>query len=124
MLLFDGLAIFGNVRRCTTERVMARQITGYPGISGIDILNMGSRGRRTQIEGWHAAPGLFELGLIQDQVDAYVLEGLGHDFIDAKGRIFTGAVLEYFAPTGITYPDGASIGGFAQAYTARILHPR
>lgn len=119
---FNGLSIFGTavkMRRTINER--QAQNNAYPGLAGIELLDMGLRGQITHVQAKLTGATRSDLNtaiaLFESFYDnrAYTLE-------DNYGVAFVNVVLKRFAPTSKPYAGLAGSGVFCIDYEAEFQH--
>ena len=118
---FNGSSIFDTaVVMATSSNPAQVQVNSYPGINGIETINLGSRGRVTEVRGF--------------------LTGLSVSDVSTKAGNFRNLVESATVGTlittdGLTYPYAyfarfqevdrllqTSGGGYMRAYTATLVH--
>lgn len=118
--LFNGENIFGvSVQMATADNPRATQQNAYAGVSGIETLDQGSRGRFTVAEGVHAGVGLGGLASVQEGCRSY-RDGRAYTLLDTRGVTWLYVQLVGYEPKGrIRWAGG---GYFTQKYSLRFLH--
>ena len=124
MATFDGYDL-GIIEEMTTEPEPAGwQKNSYPGIRGLELLAMGSRGLVTHCHGSIAGIDPVDLSSIKQAFGGYVLSQVPCALVDADGTIWLNVVMVAFRPVGRRYLLGyAGEAGVAQRYEAEFLHP-
>lgn len=115
-----GLQIFGTaVTMQTSQRIRAKQINAFFGLSGLETLDGGARGYTTHVAGYIAGSG--PSGLTAAQAAFRVLnDGLARTLIDTTGTVWPGVVLQSFLPHGRI--GQSPQGDYFQAYEAILSH--
>lgn len=118
--LFDNQNIFGAVvDMATSDNPRASQQNAFAGVSGVETLDQGSRGRYTLARGIHAGVGLGGLASVQEGCRAY-RNGLAYTLLDTRGVTWLYVQLMSFEPKGkIRYAGG---GYYTQEYSLRFFH--
>jgi hypothetical protein len=119
-------ATFDNVSLgplCTTRTYgnpHARQVNEYPGVNGLEVLNLGSRGGTTEAEGLLYGDTLLDLAAAFGTFIGYVRDGGAYTLEDSFGVSWDSVILVDFRPDGLAklFTDG----GFCRAYKAVFLH--
>lgn len=117
---FDGVSLGPVCITRTYANPVARQINEYPGVNGLEVLNMGSRGGTTEAEGFLIATDLPSLGAAFATFIAYQRDGGAYTLFDSKGIEWPSVILADFRPDGMAKP--ALNFGYVQAYKALFLH--
>jgi hypothetical protein len=117
---FDGvpLGVICTVR--TWANPVARQVNEYPGINGLEVLTMGSRGGTSEAEGMLLAASLLDLAGQLGTFIAYQRDGGAYTLVDSKGVAWPAVILVDFRPDGAIKP--ALNYGCVQAFRAAFLH--
>lgn len=92
-----------------------RQFNAYPGVDGLELLDLGGDGGTIQITGVHEAADLAGLAVIQQSVRNYLGSYTVYPFVDALGVTWPHCVLETFEPQAPVYRDPQ--GRCCQTYT-------
>lgn len=122
MASFDGYDL-GFVFDCNTEpAVKARQLSGYPGVDGLQALDLGARGGRTVVNGAILAPDTPSIGFVEAAFRAYQATGVRSVLVDQEGFAWAGVILESFRPEGRVFGVLSYQGGYAKRYRATFLH--
>jgi hypothetical protein len=118
--LFNGVNIFGEtVSMRTSDNPRALQQNAFAGVSGVEGLDHGSRGRFTVAAGLHAGIGLGGLAAVQESARAY-RNGRAFVLLDTRGVTWLYVQLVGFEPEGRFRTTGA--GYCLQKYTMRFFH--
>lgn len=117
---FDGIDL-GPVCVIESEgNPVARQINEYPGINGIEVLNMGTRGGSAEVtQGILWSLDLSELVSREDALRAHQLDGGAYMLVESVGRTWGLAILDRFRPIG-RYVRSID-GGWARQYRASFI---
>ena len=112
--------IFGEqVSMRTSDNPRALQQNAFAGVSGVEGLDHGSRGRFTVAAGWHAGAGLGGLAAVQEGARSY-RNGRAFVLVDTRGVTWLYVQLVGFEPEGRIRT--ASSGYCLQKYTMRFFH--
>ncbi len=117
---FGGLSIFGSgVRMTTTSLPRAQQANTFFGLSGVQLLDGGSRGRTTEVHGFLSGESPQSLAAGENQL-RLMGDGVSRILVDMMGTIWFNVVLERYQPKGriCTTPSG----GYLRAYQAQFFH--
>ena len=93
---FNGEDIFGvatKMRRDTDQR--DQQLNGFPGINGLESLDMGMRGRNTTVEGMLYGFDKYSLGQAILYFESYI-DGHAYVLVDKFGIAWANVKLEQF----------------------------
>src|SRR4051794_12326191 len=120
MASYGGVNIFGSaVSMVTSDNPREKQLNAFFGLSGLESLDGGLRGRSTSVT------GLLVGGSPSQLASAEVLfrsfnDGAARTLIDTLGLIWASVKLESFQPIGRVR---RSPGGYLfRSYRARFLH--
>lgn len=117
----DGEAVFGDaVTMATAENPRAQQQNAYPGLSGIESLDQGLRGRFTVVSGRLSGATPTDLAAAEETLRAFN-DGAAHTLVDTNGLTWLDVKLESFEPQG-RVQRFADSGLAHRRYTARFLH--
>ncbi|GAC1470641.1 MAG: hypothetical protein NVSMB9_15910 [Isosphaeraceae bacterium] len=120
MSLFDGMNIFGfAVSMSTTDHTRERQLNSYFGVSGLEAIDGGLRGRTTIVSGLLYANSASALAGSESLFRSYN-DGVARTLIDQFGTIWSNVRLELFHPQGRVKQSSA--GYYLRPYQARFLH--
>ena len=103
----------------TVPAPKARQITGYPGVNGLQCRDLGSRGGYTTVAAALGASTPGGLGLLIQGLRSLQQAGGESILIDEFGVAWPSVILDQFAPTGRIYTGPA---GFFKKYEAIFFH--
>ena len=121
MPYFNGQNIFGYaVSMTTADNPRSAQENAYPGLSGVESLDQGFRGRFTICEGILIGPDRYSVGAQENLFRSYN-DGTTYILIDVYGYAWLNVKLDSFEPQG----KGLSFSGSGNAmrkYTARFRH--
>lgn len=120
MASFGGNSIFGtSVTMVTSDNPRDTQINSFFGLSGLEVLDGGMRGRTTRVEGvlFGQSPAL--LASAESTFRSYN-DGQPRDLVDTLGVLWKNVRLESFEPTGRVRQS--PYGMLFRAYKARFLH--
>lgn len=119
MAAFDGGNIFGYALEViTAENPRATQENAFAGISGIQSLDLGSRGRQTSIKGLLIQDSPAGLAAAENLIRSYN-DGRTYTFTDNYGNDWAYVKLTRFQPTGKVH---RAPGGFYTRYYEVTLH--
>jgi hypothetical protein len=117
---FGGSNIFGGaVTMSTADNPREKQLNAFFGVSGLEMLDGGLRGRMTHVTGllYGASPAL--LASAEAQFRSFN-DGLARALVDNFGVTWTNVRLEAFQPVGRVMQSPS--GYFFRPYHARFLH--
>lgn len=121
MASYDGGDIFGYaVQMKTVDNPRDEQENGFPGLSGVEGLDQGKRGRFTIVTGRHVAVNGAALAAIQENFRSYD-DGIYRVLVDTRGITWLVVRLLSFEPEG-KIDRFANTGACHQRYTARFKH--
>ncbi len=116
---FNGVNIFGEtVVMRTSDNPRATQQNAFAGVSGVETLDHGSRGRHTFAQGVHAGVGLGGLANVQETCRSY-RDGRAYILLDTRGVTWLYVQLVSYEPEG---PIRVVPGYCTQRYTLRFFH--
>lgn len=119
---FGGVNFFGPCPVSNrAELPNARQVTGYPGVVGVEVLELGFRTAVTEFAGLWVAATPADLGAFLTQMIALKRSGQMNVLVDTKGITSADAILDDWATEGESRWS-PSDGGWAIAYRMRFLH--
>jgi hypothetical protein len=117
---FGGINIFGtSVVMNTNDNPRARQVNAFFGISGLELLDGGSRGRFTDVSGVLAGASAAALSAAESLFRSYD-DGVARTLIDNFGMASSNVCLQSFHPSGRVKQSPS--GYFFRPYQARFLH--
>jgi hypothetical protein len=117
---FGGVNIFGTaVTMSTIDQPRAKQVNSFFGLSGLEALDGGARGRFTDVSGllYGASPAL--LAAAETTFRSFD-DGVARLLVDSLGTSWQNACLESFRPMGRVRQS--PFGVYFRAYRARFLH--
>ena len=120
MASFGGSNIFGTaVSMVTVDNPRAKQINAYFGLSGLETLDGGSRGRITRATGllFGQSPAL--LAAAEASFRSFN-DGMARVLVDTLGVSWQNVRLDSFEPQGRIAQSAG--GTFFRSYQARFLH--
>jgi hypothetical protein len=120
MALYGGVYIFGTaVSMNTADNPRANQLNAYFGLSGLESLDGGMRGRVTHVTGllYGASSGL--LAANEAQFRSFN-DGIARTLVDTLGGIWPNVRLVSFQPRGRVRQSPYRV--FFRSYQARFLH--
>lgn len=120
MASFGGTNLFGTaVSMVTADNPREKQLNAYFGLSGLESLDGGLRGRFTQVSG--LLYGVSPAGLAaSESLFRSFNDGIARALVDTLGVTWTSVRLDFFQPQGRVR---RSPGGMLfRAYKARFLH--
>ncbi|WP_435005155.1 hypothetical protein P12x_003049 [Tundrisphaera lichenicola] len=98
----------------------ARQVNTYPGANGLEVIDHGSRGGATFVEGAIVASSAAGLASAVQTFRALQVDGGAYTLVDTLDTAWTGVILTRFQPVGRIY--NTANNGLAQRYVAEFLH--
>ena len=121
MPLFNGLAIFGPCPVFRhTDTPNAEQINHYPGVNGVERLDLGLATSITRVTGILVGVDLSDLGSQFATIRAMKAAGFVATLVDSKGLIWPDAVLHSFGE--VDRISGIAGYGVGQEYEMEFLH--
>ena len=120
MLSYGGINIFGTaVTMRTADNPRAQQVNSFFGLSGLETLDGGLRGRSTQVNGllYGNSPALLASA---EAVFRSYHDGIARVLVDSLGTAWPSVRLESFQPQGRVRQSPG--GSFFRSYHARFFH--
>lgn len=116
---FDGSAIWGvAVKMATQPNPPGGQSGAYPGITGVEWLALGGRGRVTQVQGYLTGADAAAFEAACSVIRSYQESGYVGVFVTTTGRAVAYARIVAFQPSP---PMGATDGSILAPYSAAVL---
>ena len=120
MASFGGTSIFGTaVSMVTADNPREKQLNAYFGLSGLESLDGGLRGRMTQASGLLYGGSPVSLATSESLFRSFN-DGVARVLIDTLGVSWTSVRLDYFQPQGRVRRSPSGL--LFRAYKARFLH--
>ena len=120
MASFGNVNLFGiAVTMSTADHPREKQINSYFGLSGLETLDGGSRGRVTSVGGVLAGASPLALAQAEATFRTYS-DGLTRNLVDSLGTTWSNVRLESFQPQGRVRQSPQGI--FFRSYRAHFLH--
>jgi len=123
-LTFNGLALFGDgINVVPSPNPNDRQVFAVAGLNGTFSKNLGSRGGRTMITGFHVGASPSDLFLLQQAIRNQMAGGVAAVFTDLNAVAWPATVIEAFYPTDpveVTSWQGGV--GWGQHYACVLYH--
>ena len=117
---YGGVNIFGTaVTMSTVDHPREKQINSFFGLSGLETLDGGSRGRFTEVGGLLYGSSAGSLASAESTFRSYD-DGVARVLIDNLGEAWGNVVLQSFRPMGRVRQS--PFGVYFRAYKARFLH--
>jgi hypothetical protein len=117
---YGGVNMFGTaVTMTTADHPREKQLNSFFGLSGLEMLDGGSRGRVTEVKGLLYGPSPLALAASESTFRSYD-DGVTRNLIDSLGTNWANVRLESFQPIGRIRQS--PFGVFFRAYRARFLH--
>ena len=118
---FNGDLIFGSVVVMkTSDNPRGEQQNAYPGLSGLESLDQGLRGRFTTVTGLLIGPDAPTLNALLGLFRSYN-DGNAYVLVDSFGNAWSNVKYDAFEPED-QVKRRASDGAYYQTYTARFKH--
>lgn len=120
MATYGGVNIFGTaVSMVTSDNPREKQVNAYFGLSGLEALDGGLRGRVTTVRGLLFGASPLQLSAAEGAFRAFN-DGEARTLVDTLGTAWPLVRLESFQPLGrvLQSPGGVLF----RAYQARFLH--
>ena len=117
---YGGLALFGSAATVhVAAETNARQITGYPGVHGLEVLDLGRRGGTGRIDGiWFFVSPLDLQTTLATWT--FLCDGTPRTLIDTKGLIWPQALLDPYRLEGPSSTSAAT-GQIIQRFSGSLL---
>jgi hypothetical protein len=120
MATLGGANIFGTaVSMTTADNPRANQLNAFFGLSGLESLDGGMRGRVTHVTGLLYAASPASLAVAESNFRSYN-DGIARPLVDTLGTTWSSVRLEFFQPQGRVRQSPAGV--LFRAYKARFLH--
>ena len=120
MAFYGGVNLFGTaVTMSTADHPRERQINSFFGLSGLETLDGGSRGRVTEVAGLLFGPSPGALGAAESTFRSYA-DGQTRALVDSLGTSWSNVRLESFQPQGRVRQSPQGV--YFRSYRARFLH--
>ena len=118
---YGGLALFG-VSMSARPQLERRgsQRNAFPGLNGVEHLDLGSRGATTVIEGTWFADSEADLAATLATWEA-LCDGVPRSFVDTLGRIWANVLLEPYRLEGVRKKSAAT-GAVMQRFSGTLYH--
>lgn len=117
---FAGLNLFGiAVTMSTADNPRERQENSFPGLSGVESLDMGSRGRFTSVEGTLMGADAAELGQMLTLFRSFK-DNRAYVLVDMFNDGWPYVMLDVFQPIPPVHSNAD--GRYWQKYRARFYH--
>jgi hypothetical protein len=117
---YGGVNIFGvSVTMSTADHPREKQVNSFFGLSGLETLDGGSRGRITEVSGILYGPTAGALAGSESTVRSYS-DGLTRNLVDSLGTTWLNVRLESFQPTGRVRQSPQGV--YFRTYRARFFH--
>jgi hypothetical protein len=117
---FDGNAMFGFPVTCwVTDPPREQQINGFPGVNGVEVLDLGARYRQIHVRGRMTGNDANDLGVRFEFLRAYKNE-FGYTFMTTKGEYFFNVKLYSIDEEPMWHIDPAT-GECYQNYSATFI---
>jgi hypothetical protein len=117
---FNGVSLFGYAIKMTNNvSDRSSQKNAYPGLAGVEHIDLGSRGRTTIVRGRLFASSVANLMAAKTLMESYH-DGLPYSMYDTAGLLWTNCLM---GPVKMIdrWTHGGSIG-FQWAYEVEITH--
>jgi hypothetical protein len=100
MPTFNGVNIFGScTKMARAVNPRGQQDNAYPGLSGVESLDLGLRGRFTAVQGRLTGVNAAALATAEILAESYV-DGRAYTLVDQYGTAWPHVKLQSFRPTG------------------------
>lgn len=120
MASFNGVSLGFIFLMNTAANPKSRQINAYPGADGLEVLDHGSRGGTTVVEGAIGSVSAPGLSAAEQSLRSLQVDGGAYVLVDTLGRSWGGVILVQYRPKGRVY---LTINNFlARRYDAEFLH--
>jgi hypothetical protein len=120
MASFGGVNIFGTaVSMSTSDNPRANQLNAFFGLSGLESLDGGSRGRVTEVTGLLYGGSPTVLASAESLFRSFN-DGVARPLVDTLGTTWANVRLELFQPLGRVRQSPGGV--LFRSYKARFLH--
>jgi hypothetical protein len=120
MASYGSVNIFGTaVTMSTADHPREKQVNSFFGLSGLETLDGGLRGRVTEVKGLLFGPMPTALASAESIFRSYN-DGVTRNLVDTLGTTWANVRLDSFQPLGRVRQS--PFGFFFRAYRARFLH--
>jgi hypothetical protein len=120
MASYGSVNIFGTaVTMSTSDHPREKQVNSFFGLSGLETLDGGLRGRVTEVKGLLFGPMPTALAAAESIFRSYN-DGVTRNLVDTLGTTWANVRLDSFQPIGRVRQS--PFGFFFRAYRARFLH--
>jgi hypothetical protein len=120
MASYGGVNIFGTaVTMSTADHPREKQVNSFFGLSGLETLDGGLRGRITEVKGLLFGPMPTALAAAESTFRSYN-DGVTRNLVDTLGITWANVRLDSFQPIGRVRQS--PFGFFFRAYRGRFLH--
>ena len=117
---YAGLALFGSaVTLHVTAESNGRQLNAYPGVHGLELLDLGRRGGTGRIDGIWFFAGPLDLRTTL-ATWTYLCDGTPRILWDSKGLVWPNAVLDPYRLEGPAITSAAT-GQIIQRFSGSLL---
>ena len=117
---YGGVNLFGTaVTMSTADHPREKQVNSFFGLSGLETLDGGARGRVTEASGVLYGPTPVALASSESTFRSYN-DGLTRVLVDSLGTSWSNVRLESFQPSGRIRQSPQ--GMYFRSYRARFLH--
>ncbi len=119
---FDGAYMFGVVFSMSTQdNPRSEQQNAFPGVSGVESLDLGRRGRVTTVAGRLGGPSRADLAAAEAFFRSYN-DGQAYILYDNGGTLWADVKLERFAPAGPVQVGLFNGILYSRKYEATFMH--
>ena len=120
MATFNGTEL-GPVVEIALQSKTALQVTSYPGVNGLGVQRLGSRGGQGHAHGLIYADNGSDLAALENDFHGYVANATSADLVDTEGTTWPNVIMTAFTPIGnISYAPGF---GWNREYEMTFLLP-
>ena len=121
MAAFAGIDLGLVERYATSANPNDRQLNAYPGVNGLESLELGGRGGRTAVSGVLIAGSEAALESAKYQLMLLQVAGAPDVLVTPDGSAWPSVVMVAFQPAPGRFPMAAP-PGYGQRYDAEFLH--
>ncbi len=119
---YGGDAIFGHpVMMTTDEPPNEIQMNAFPGINGVEVLDLGSRVRHTHVRSRYVADSMEGIGALFGILRNYKRNPQAFPLYTTAGETFPLVKLQSFRPIPPIHADG-STASYYQDFEATLIH--
>lgn len=120
MASFNGFDLGFIFQMPVAANPKARQINAYAGANGLEVIDHGSRGGTTFVEGAFGSSTTAGLSAVEQGMRSLMVDGRAYILVDTLGKSWPGVILVKYQPIGPIRPTFDGI--LTRRYEAEFLH--